>query len=94
MRTEAQLKRDGDRIEEIMRGYTGTTGAHFGFIAMDGANGEKRQYFVGGRADLCGICLAEAIATFVHITPGMSEDFIDLVSSVAHDMLKDMNNAQ
>jgi hypothetical protein len=84
-----QVKRDSNVIEKAMMKYSGTEGAHFGFIAY--GSGE-RQFFAGGRADITGMCISEAIATLVKNTPGITDDFIDAVAETARIMLGDMEH--
>lgn len=87
MNRKEQVRKDAEVIDKAMRNYTGNEGAHFGFITFE--TGE-RQFFAGGRVDLSGICMGEALATMVANTPGLTEDFIDAVADTAKLMLKDM----
>ena len=86
MRTNEQFKLDAATIDEIMKRYTGTDGAHFGFVAQ--ADG-KRQFFIGGRVDIGGLCVAEALANVVEMTPGLDETYIDMICETAHEFLKE-----
>ena len=81
-----QVKKDSDAINKAMKNYSGMDGAHFGFIAYE--TGE-RHFFCGGRVDVTGICLGEALARLVDNTPGIEDDYIDLVMNTAKDMLED-----
>ena len=87
MEKRKQVREDADRIDKVMRNYTGSSAAHFGFIVCD--TGE-RQFFAGGRADLTGMCLGEAIANLVKCTPGVGEEFIDAVADTAHAVYENM----
>lgn len=88
----SQIKKDSDIIEEAMKKYGGSGGAHFGFIAC--ATGE-RQFIAGGNVAITGICLAEAIAELIQNTPGLEdENFIDVVAETAKDILKHKNPLQ
>ena len=86
-----QVKKDADAIEKAMVRYTGATGAHFGFIAY--ATGE-RQFFAGGNAAVAGMCLGEAIANLVEMTPGLTEEFIDMVAETAKSILQSGGTVQ
>lgn len=88
MTKREQVKKDAKIIDGAMMNYTGDGGAHFGFIVYESG---ERHFFSGGRVDLMGICLGEAIATMVNNTPGLGKDFIYMVSDVAHRMLDDMS---
>lgn len=91
MNKSEQVRRDSDTIEEAMKRYGGSSGAHFGFIAC--ATGE-RQFIAGGNVAITGICLAEAIAELIQNTPGLDESFIDIVSETAKDILQHKNPMQ
>ena len=84
MTRKEQVRRDADVIEKAMMTYHGIDGAHFGFIAY--ASGE-RQFFAGGRVDISGLCISEAIATMVKNTPELDSSFIDAVADTARIML-------
>lgn len=81
----SQIKKDSDTIEEAMKRYGGSGGAHFGFISC--ATGE-RQFIAGGNVAISGICLSEAIATMIQNTPGLGEEFIDAVADTAKAILE------
>lgn len=85
MNRSEQVRRDSNTIEEAMKRYSGSNGAHFGFIAF--ATGE-RQFIAGGNVAVTGICLAEAIAELILQTPGLDESFIDTVAETAKEILK------
>lgn len=89
MTKKEQVERDADIIDKAMINYTGFDGAHFGFITL--ATGE-RHFFAGGRSDLSGFCLSEALANLVNMTQGLNEEFIDLVCETAKSMLNDMKS--
>lgn len=91
MNRKEQVRKDADAIDKVMKHYSGNDGAHFGFVTYE--TGE-RQFFAGGRVDLSGYCISEALATMVANTPGLDEDFIDAVSEMAKEMLKDMNDTR
>lgn len=86
-----QVKKDADTIEKAMARYTGASGAHFGFIAY--ATGE-RQVIAGGNVGIAGMCLGEAIAMLVLQTPGLTEEFIDMVAETAKNLLQSGGTAQ
>lgn len=89
-RRERVLK-DAKVIDNAMKHYTGNEGAHFGFITFE--TGE-RQFFAGGRVDLSGMCMCEALATMVVNTPGLEVDFIDAVADTAKIMLEEMKKGR
>ena len=72
---KAEFMVDAQTIDGIMRKYSDESGGHFGFICKGG----ERQFFLGGRADLVAIHIAEAMATLVNVTPGLTSEFIDAV---------------
>ena len=78
------IKKDAQIIEKAMAPYGGTDAAHFGFIA-EAPN--RRQFFLGGRTDMVGIHIAEAIATIIRITEGLDKGFIDAIADTAKDLL-------
>ena len=78
------IKKDAQIIEKAMAPYGGADAAHFGFIA-EAPN--RRQFFLGGRTDMVGIHIAEAIATIIRITEGLDEGFIDAICETAKEML-------
>ena len=81
-----QMRKDSNTIEEAMKRYSGSTGAHFGFIAF--ATGE-RQFIAGGNLAITGICLSEAIAELILNTPGLDgSSFIDTVAETAKAILE------
>lgn len=91
MKGKAQFQMDANGIEKIMRDYGGNEAGHFGFIAQEDG---RRHFFAGGRADIIGISISEALANFIVITPGLKDDFIDNVCMTAKDMLKMIREKQ
>lgn len=91
MKKNAEFQMDARGIDNLMRGYSGEHAAHFGFIAQEDG---KRQFFAGGRADIIGVSISEALANFIVITPGLKDDFIDNVCLTAKDMLKMIREKQ
>lgn len=91
MKKNAEFQMDARGIDNLMRGYSGEHAAHFGFIAQEDG---KRQFFAGGRADITSICIAEAMANFVIITPDIPDDFIDATAQMAKEMLRMMRDKQ
>lgn len=79
------IQLDADTLSRIMQNYTGTEGAHFGFIAFETG---QRQFLFGGRTNLLGFCLGEAMARMVTMTPGLTPEFIDSVAATAKEILK------
>ena len=86
-----QVMKDAATIEEAMKKYSGSIGAHFGFIAY--ATGE-RQFMAGGNAAISGICLAEAITTLIESTPGLDETFIDIIADTVKDQIRKKGQIQ
>lgn len=80
-----QVQKDAETIGKTMERYSGASGAHFGFIAY--ATGE-RQFMAGGNVAVTGMCLGEALATLVLDTPGLTEEFIDMVAGTAKSLLQ------
>lgn len=91
MNRKNQIMLDSDTIEKTMKKYGGSSGAHFGFIAL--ATGE-RQFIAGGNLLISGMCLGEAIAMMILQTPGIGEEFIDAVAETAKEILKEEGQVQ
>ena len=78
------IKQDTQIIEKAMAPYGGADAAHFGFIA-EAPN--RRQFFLGGRTDMVGAYIAEAIVTMIRITDGLDDTFIDAIRDTARMLL-------
>lgn len=79
------IERDMKTISSVLPTYSGNEGAHFGFIAFETG---QRQFFMGGRSDVIGLCLSEAIAKFVELTPQLNDDGIDMIAETAKEFLR------
>lgn len=84
--TKAEMKKDYEQLEKILRKYTGNEGAHICFI---GSVKGGKYVCVGGRADISAYGMAESLASIIHSTPGLDETFIDAVAEMAKEMLED-----
>lgn len=91
MTEQQKVEKDGSKLENIMKGYSGAGGGHFGLIVT--ANG-KRHYCTGGRVDLVGICMSEALANMVRVTPQLDETYIDMIAESAKELLKEARKVQ
>lgn len=83
---QSEMLTDIRTIEQIARKYSGAEGAYLTFIANEEGG---MQISLGGRADIMGITLSEAIAKFIMITPGLGKEFIDNVHYCVKEMIKD-----
>lgn len=82
-----QVMNDAKTIEKTMQKYSGTSGCHFGFIACE--TGE-RQFIFGGRVDMLGGCLAQAISMMIEMTPGINEkQYLNAIAGTTLEMLKE-----
>lgn len=79
------IKKDAQIIEKAMAPYGGADAAHFGFIAE---TENRRHFFLGGRTDIVGYHISEAIANIITITEGLDERFIDAICETAKEMLE------
>lgn len=77
---DSRIQQDGMKMEEIMTPYSGKEGAHFGFICKAP---NERYFCLGGRADLYGMAISEALARLIMITPGLDENYIGMVANSA-----------
>lgn len=91
MKTKSEVLMDAKGIENLMRGYSGEEGGHFGFIAQ--ADG-KRHFFSGGNSEIIGCCIAEALANLVTVSPVGGDKFIDGVCEMAKDMARMIREKQ
>ena len=87
---KADFMVDSQTIDGVMRKYSGEKAGHFGFICKDG----ERQFFLGGRCDLVGVHLSEALAMLVNETPGLPSDFIDAVCKTAKEIYATMGETE
>lgn len=84
--TKAEMKKDWEQVDKILKKYSGASGAHICFIgSVEGG----KYGGAGGRTDICAIGVADTLATIVKSTSGMSTDFIDAVTEMAKAMLED-----
>lgn len=89
MKTRTEFRQDADALKKILTQYSGEDSCHFCVIAQD--NG-RHMTTLGGRMDLTGYCVSEAIANLVNNTPDCPEDIIDMIATTAHRMLADMRD--
>ena len=85
-----RIEYDGKKLDELVKRYSGAVGGHLAVIVNDKG---KRQISVGGRADLVGMTVSEALARMVSITPGLDETFLDAVCETAKEILNGMNES-
>lgn len=79
---KAEFMIDAQTIDGVMRKYSDESGGHFGFICY----GDMRQMFLGGRVDIVGVRIAEAMAMIVDKTQGLTSEFIDAVCITAKEI--------
>ena len=85
MSKKKRVEKDAEVIDSAMRNYGGDDSCHFGFIGYE--TGE-RHFFAGGRCDLIGVYISEALVTIV-INADTGYDFIDAVAMAAKEMLEE-----